>query len=158
MREPFSLTPGESRKWSRKHRESKPADVGHGIKQTAEYQRYIKSTQWRNIRADLFKLRGKRCERCGKWHGLEVHHETYERFGKELPSDLTILCKQCHDAADKKRRDELEAVFQEMCEDRRYEAARETYLDKVYGSYRAAWMDDEFDDWLERKKERGEWE
>lgn len=28
---------------------------------------------------------------------LDVHHLTYERFGKELLADLQILCRKCHD-------------------------------------------------------------
>ena len=44
---------------------------------------------------------GGRCERCGRsghrrnWE-LHVHHLTYERRGKELLSDVVVLCLNCH--------------------------------------------------------------
>src|SRR5262245_9907301 len=41
------------------------------------------------------------CQVCGRkfpypFYGLEVHHNTYERLGNELPSDLIALCSGCH--------------------------------------------------------------
>ena len=37
-----------------------------------------------------------RCQQCGATANLEVHHWTYERFGRELMSDLGTLCYDCH--------------------------------------------------------------
>lgn len=37
------------------------------------------------------------CRLCGDTSRLEVHHRSYERWGRELPSDLTTLCRDCHD-------------------------------------------------------------
>lgn len=28
---------------------------------------------------------------------LDVHHVTYARLGQELPEDLEVLCRSCHD-------------------------------------------------------------
>jgi hypothetical protein len=103
----------------------------------------------------MFKLRGKKCERCPSTCDLELHHLTYERFGREQPSDLQILCPVCHDRADQERMEASETVFQDDCETTRY--ARETYLEKVYGGFRASWMDEEFDAWLEKKCEDQHW-
>jgi len=62
-----------------------------------QYRKYLKSKVWRDIRKKLFKLRGKRCEICGKKTKLHVHHLTYERVGgDELPEDLKILCEFHH--------------------------------------------------------------
>lgn len=36
------------------------------------------------------------CERCGSKRGLEVHHKTYERLGREWDQDLEVLCDDCH--------------------------------------------------------------
>jgi hypothetical protein len=38
---------------------------------------------------------------------LHMHHRTYERLGAELPSDLQVLCRPCHERADERRRAEL---------------------------------------------------
>lgn len=105
----------------------------------------------------MFKLRGKKCERCPATSDLELHHLTYERFGREGPRDLEILCPSCHDRADRERVAELERTFEERCESTRYHNAKETYLEKVYGGYRAPWMDQEFDEWLDRKREAEFW-
>jgi hypothetical protein len=37
------------------------------------------------------------CRVCSDTEGLEVHHRTYERFGREALADLTVLCHDCHD-------------------------------------------------------------
>jgi hypothetical protein len=45
------------------------------------------------------------CERCRtSGYKLEVHHLTYERFGREWDEDLQALCHPCHVIADKERR------------------------------------------------------
>jgi 5-methylcytosine-specific restriction endonuclease McrA len=36
------------------------------------------------------------CRRCGKNAGTDVHHRTYDRFGKEKLRDLELVCKTCH--------------------------------------------------------------
>jgi 5-methylcytosine-specific restriction endonuclease McrA len=43
------------------------------------------------------KLRDSKCDHCGRrTHFLELHHRTYERLGRELITDLELLCEQCH--------------------------------------------------------------
>jgi len=39
------------------------------------------------------------CEECGKVlkkYGFHTHHLTYIRAGKELPTDLKVICLKCH--------------------------------------------------------------
>lgn len=60
------------------------------------YYQYIKSPSWRALRLNLFKTRGKKCERCGSKNMIEVHHLTYVRLGNEKMSDLEVLCNVCH--------------------------------------------------------------
>lgn len=46
-------------------------------------------------RCEMLLLNGERCPKTAK---LTVHHRTYSRFGgKELPTDLVVLCKGHHD-------------------------------------------------------------
>lgn len=66
---------------------------------SVRYQEYLKSTTWRK-RAEEAKARaGNRCQICNRSRAevqLEAHHRTYERLGNELPEDITVLCRDCH--------------------------------------------------------------
>lgn len=66
------------------------------ISQHLNYDDYIQSKDWRE-RADAAKERaGHRCQVCYSPDQLDAHHRTYERLGNELPSDITVLCRNCH--------------------------------------------------------------
>ena len=127
------------------------------MKKSPEYDKYIKSVRWRNI-CDLMKKQAKyRYSHCGYGgHSsaiLEVHHLTYESFGHEDMKDLLVLCKPCHELADKKREQDREADW----ENERCESAYHTYMTKIYGeeyyhldSYETR---EKFDEWLRKKEE-----
>lgn len=71
-----------------------------------EYQQYINSPTWKQKRAAALERAQHRCQVCGfsKWsRKLEVHHLTYERFQRERPEDLMVVCVQCHEEEDKRR-------------------------------------------------------
>jgi hypothetical protein len=119
-----------------------------------EYDQYMKSAQWRNISDLMKKLARFRCAHCGQGSTtLEVHHLTYERFGCERMSDLVVLCKPCHEKADKKRVAEQRAKG-EMT---RYENAYHSYMTKKHGEHYAfseTLADrEDFEDWLREKQE-----
>lgn len=61
------------------------------------YWLYLRTPEWRRTRAAALVRAGNRCS-LDATHvkGLEVHHSSYERLGKELDSDLTVLCRSCH--------------------------------------------------------------
>ncbi len=66
----------------------------------AEYNKYLKSAKWKSIRLYILEDRNHKCERCGSFpslNNLHVHHKTYERIFNELPTDLELLCKDCHE-------------------------------------------------------------
>lgn len=65
------------------------------VKSKIDYISYINSGKWRNKSKRIRKKRGA-CEHCGSIYRLQVHHLTYERLGNELPSDLLVLCRDCH--------------------------------------------------------------
>ena len=126
------------------------------MKKPPEYDKYIKSAQWRNISDLLKKQAGYLCAHCRHSSTtLEVHHLTYERFGHERMSDLVVLCKPCHEAADKKRVAQREARGEEA----RYESAYHTYMTKKngddYALSESPYDREEFDDWLREKQESG---
>jgi hypothetical protein len=58
---------------------------------------YVRSEEWRRTRAAALARAGHRCI-MDRSHteDLEVHHNTYERRGAELASDLVVLCGSCH--------------------------------------------------------------
>ena len=59
------------------------------------YSRYLSTRHWRSLKRRLVKER-KGCEGCGKTEFLCVHHKTYERLGRELDDDVSLLCTRCH--------------------------------------------------------------
>ncbi|NEZ63013.1 HNH endonuclease [Leptolyngbyaceae cyanobacterium CCMR0082] len=64
------------------------------------YTTYLKTFHWQMKRREAFKSAGRSCQICNCRHhpgGLTVHHRTYERVGEELPEDLIVMCRDCHD-------------------------------------------------------------
>ena len=56
-------------------------------------QKFYNSIEWKAIKENLFSVRGRKCEICGKIESIQVHHLTYDRFGgNEELTDLKILC------------------------------------------------------------------
>lgn len=72
----------------------------------AEYELYLHSRPWRQLRSRLIAARGGACEHCGRSYlvVLTVHHCTYATLGNERDGDLEVLCGACHELADKRRR------------------------------------------------------
>lgn len=64
-------------------------------------ERYLRSEHWRQFRALMIGLGGKRCEDCDvrpdSTTDLDVHHLTYERLGCEAFDDVVVVCRDCHD-------------------------------------------------------------
>lgn len=63
---------------------------------TQSYQKYLATPAWRNRRNRSLKLASYRCQKCAAGRGLQVHHLTYDRIGREWDSDLEVLCESCH--------------------------------------------------------------
>jgi len=63
---------------------------------SAIYHEHLASVEWLAIRGEVVQRAEYRCEQCGLPWGLEVHHKTYERLGKEDLGDLICLCGDCH--------------------------------------------------------------
>jgi 5-methylcytosine-specific restriction endonuclease McrA len=70
--------------------------VRAGLPGGQTYQEYLRSAVWLHRRRRALNRARWRCEQCGSWHRLEVHHLTYARVGAELDTDLTVLCRPCH--------------------------------------------------------------
>lgn len=63
---------------------------------TMPYQAYLQTPEWQEKRDQALERSGHRCQLCNSDDSLNVHHRTYERRGNEELSDLTVLCRQCH--------------------------------------------------------------
>lgn len=73
--------------------------------QVVKYRAYIASPEWRE-KATAAKARvGHRCQVCNRDDlVLDAHHRTYERLGRELPTDITVLCRRCHELYETQRK------------------------------------------------------
>jgi HNH endonuclease len=60
------------------------------------YQKYLESGAWARRREEALGRAFHRCQVCNRSGDLEAHHRTYDRVGNEDPSDLTVLCWECH--------------------------------------------------------------
>lgn len=81
-----------------------PSEQGAAtIDPVVDYQAYLASPEWAQRRAYYVARALARCELCG-WEsaagsdgrGLNVHHRTYERIGREFDADVIVLCRDCH--------------------------------------------------------------
>jgi hypothetical protein len=58
---------------------------------------YLNSDGWKRRREVAIVRAGRKCQLCGAMpDSFQVHHNSYERLGHELPSDLIVLCGECH--------------------------------------------------------------
>lgn len=65
--------------------------------QAMAYRDYLRTPEWRRTRAAALLRAGNRCAMDVTHDGaLEVHHNSYERLGCELATDLVVLCRSCH--------------------------------------------------------------
>ena len=62
-----------------------------------EYDIFLKSERWQELRRLIFKRCHSVCEGCGVATATQVHHLTYVRaLGDEMLFDLVGLCDRCH--------------------------------------------------------------
>lgn len=63
------------------------------------YQEFLLSDEWHELRDEAKRRANYRCEECGKRDGEQhVHHTTY-KYGWLCPVQcLQLLCKDCHEA------------------------------------------------------------
>jgi hypothetical protein len=72
-----------------------------------DYNKYIKSQEWRTKAEEAKARAGNRCQVCNRSRAevqLDAHHRTYKRLGKELPEDITVLCRECHQLYEDKKK------------------------------------------------------
>lgn len=61
------------------------------------YGDYLRTDHWRQVRRRALRQANYRCQVCNTGEKrLHVHHRTYINRGCELPTDVTVLCEDCH--------------------------------------------------------------
>jgi hypothetical protein len=128
------------------------------------YQQHLKTPEWRNL-CRLVKERARnRCERCGP-HVISVgkcavHHLTYERFMRELLTDLQLLCSHHHQIADREREARAREHYEEAGEEAREAAGMNTFFTKILGDHwHELFADDPdgfYDEWESFKQRKDE--
>jgi hypothetical protein len=69
------------------------------IPRYANYEDYLRSDRWQELRREALLRDGYRCRICDATGSLNIHHRYYpNRWGLETVDDLTTLCEDCHSA------------------------------------------------------------
>lgn len=61
------------------------------------YSHYLKSSEWKEVRARVLRRAQGVCEGCGIKEAAEVHHLTYDHWGNEFLFELMAVCSDCHE-------------------------------------------------------------
>lgn len=60
------------------------------------YRQYLASSEWR-FRSGMFIERADgKCQQCGSYYKLHVHHRHYRTLGQERYQDVEVLCEKHH--------------------------------------------------------------
>lgn len=63
------------------------------------YQKQLATKQWKDFRKLVLSQRGKKCEMCGSKENIQIHHTHYitgRKAWEYMPTDVLVLCKDCH--------------------------------------------------------------
>lgn len=72
--------------------------------QYTDYEDYLRSDRWQELRREALLRDGERCRLCNSPYSLHAHHRRYaDQWGLETPDDLTTLCADCHAAVHSKQ-------------------------------------------------------
>jgi len=61
-----------------------------------DYQKYLKSDYWQEIRKQIYERDNYKCRLCNSEKDICVHHRTYKYIGEEKLEELITMCKRCH--------------------------------------------------------------
>jgi len=127
-------------------------------KHSPEYVAAIASPHWKNLIQIALHRSNASCEHCRRSPfdsmipiHLSLHHLTYERLGKELESDVVLLCEACHENADKKREQETRRRQSARLYHARFHGWASKKYGDDYGDYYDESMHEEFQNFLERQ-------
>lgn len=72
------------------------AQAGNYANIPANYNDYMQSNRWRDVRNTALLSYSHKCAVCGNKKDVHVHHRNYDSFGNENISDLVVVCRMCH--------------------------------------------------------------
>lgn len=61
------------------------------------YTEYLRSPEWRSVRARAIARAKGTCEGCAERPATQAHHLTYAHVGAEFLWELRAVCDPCHD-------------------------------------------------------------
>lgn len=67
------------------------------LRDDPQYQEYLRSPKWAEIRALVLYRDNGMCRGCGKRRGCDVHHLSYAHLYDEFLFELVTVCRSCHD-------------------------------------------------------------
>jgi hypothetical protein len=60
--------------------------------------KYLRSEDWRSLRAAKLDKQHNRCQLCGfVSESNDVHHVKYKKLFDVMPKDLVVVCRACHE-------------------------------------------------------------
>lgn len=62
-----------------------------------QYNQYLQSDHWQNLRMAKLEMVKRTCEHCGATGSLDCHHIRYRDLYDVQLSDLAALCRDCHE-------------------------------------------------------------
>ena len=62
----------------------------------ADYQAYLRSDQWQELRRRVLQRANGFCEGCWQRRATQVHHLSYAHIGCEFLWELVAICDVCH--------------------------------------------------------------
>jgi len=69
-----------------------------------DYDDYLYTKHWLQLREHIFALRNQTCERCHRKIAVyQVHHKCYANLGHEHDDDVQLLCVRCHERVHKRK-------------------------------------------------------
>lgn len=74
-------------------------EVGAQEQRKPDYYEYLNSPEWKKKSRAAKRREEYRCQLCYRHQDevqLDAHHRTYERLGHEKPTDIVVLCHDCH--------------------------------------------------------------
>lgn len=69
------------------------------IEKKPSYEEQLKDSKWLAFREKVFKVKGRKCEKCGSILNLQIHHPKYKnnRMAWEYSiNEVVVLCRKCH--------------------------------------------------------------
>lgn len=73
-------------------------NLGRTENRPLSYGEYLRTKEWKKLRADVLRRDRGRCAYCGRKRATQIHHLTYKHIFHESLEDLVAVCRECHEA------------------------------------------------------------